>query len=96
MKEKLKKCKTCDKEIARKAAVCPHCGAKNRKLFFKRWCFWLPVCLILLALIQYFIFGIDQDSKNSHLSLRENDSSVAETTEVWRKPKPGQQNLPEQ
>ena len=33
MKEKLKKCKTCDQEIAKEAEVCPHCGAKNKKPF---------------------------------------------------------------
>ena len=37
-KEKLKKCETCGQEIAKSCKVCPNCGAKNKKPFYKKWC----------------------------------------------------------
>lgn len=32
MSEKMHECKTCKQQIARSAKVCPHCGAKNKKV----------------------------------------------------------------
>lgn len=32
MSEKMYECKTCKQQIARSAKVCPHCGAKNKKV----------------------------------------------------------------
>ena len=55
MKKKMKKCKTCGQEIARKAKICPHCGAKNKKPFYKRVFFWL-ILLILTAAVA--IYGL--------------------------------------
>ena len=48
MSEKITTCKTCGAEIASNAAVCPKCGAKNKKPFYKRWWFW---CLIVILII---------------------------------------------
>lgn len=45
--KKIINCKTCGEEIAAKAKVCPKCGAKNRRPFFKRW--WVWICIILLV-----------------------------------------------
>ena len=81
MKEKLQMCKICDQEIAKKAEVCPHCGAKNRKPFFKRWWFWL-LCLILTALVLYVIFGINQNRITLPLSQQEKDSTTVESTYI--------------
>ena len=36
MAEKMKKCKACGAEIASSAAVCPKCGAKNKKPIYKK------------------------------------------------------------
>ena len=49
MKEKLKVCKVCGKEMAANAKACPSCGAKNKKLVFKKWWFWLIVVVIVAA-----------------------------------------------
>lgn len=49
MKEKLKVCKVCGKEMATNAKACPSCGAKNKKPVFKKWWFWLIVVVIVAA-----------------------------------------------
>ena len=45
-KEKLKKCETCGQEIAKSCKVCPNCGAKNKKPFYKKW--WLRIFVNLI------------------------------------------------
>lgn len=47
--KKMIKCKTCSKEIASNAKVCPSCGSKNKKPFYKRTWVWVLVVLILLS-----------------------------------------------
>ena len=44
-------CKTCGKEMARSAKVCPSCGAKNKKPFFTRPWFIAIVALIIIGAI---------------------------------------------
>ena len=44
---KMKNCKACGEEIAKKAKKCPHCGAKNKKPFYKKLWFWLLVFIII-------------------------------------------------
>ena len=46
MKAKNVNCKVCGKEIAASAKTCPKCGAKNKKLFYKKW--WFSVLAIVL------------------------------------------------
>lgn len=48
-KEKLKKCETCGQEIAKSCKVCPNCGAKNKKPFYKKWWLWLIVVIVVVA-----------------------------------------------
>ena len=42
-------CKTCGKDIAANAKVCPACGAKNKKPLFKRWWFWVIVICVAIG-----------------------------------------------
>ncbi|MGG7143724.1 FxLYD domain-containing protein [Clostridium nigeriense] len=44
-------CKSCSKEIASSAKVCPGCGAKNKKPIYKRVWFIVIVLLILVGAI---------------------------------------------
>lgn len=49
MKErKLTICKSCGTKIAKNAKVCPHCGAKNKELIYKR--VWLIILIIIFLL----------------------------------------------
>ena len=51
MAKKMIECKTCGKEIAKSAKVCPGCGAKNKKPIFKKWWFWIVVFVVLISLV---------------------------------------------
>ena len=46
---KMVNCKSCGKEIASNAKICPGCGAKNKKPFYKAVWFWVIVVIIVLA-----------------------------------------------
>ena len=48
---KMTTCKTCGKEMARSAKVCPSCGAKTKKPFFTRPWFIAIVALIIIGAI---------------------------------------------
>lgn len=50
-KKNLVPCKACGAQIAANAKSCPHCGAKNKKPFYKKAGFWILVVIILLAVI---------------------------------------------
>ncbi len=65
-KKKLKTCSTCEKEIAKNAKVCPHCGGKVKKPFYKR------VWFIALAVI--VVIGIIAGTGN------ENESTTSQST----------------
>lgn len=47
---KMTTCKTCGKEMAKNAKVCPNCGAKNKKPIFSRPWFIAVVVIILIAI----------------------------------------------
>ncbi len=49
MSKKLIKCKSCGKEIASNAKVCPGCGAKNKKPIYKKIWFWILVIIVILG-----------------------------------------------
>ena len=49
MKEKLKTCPVCGKEMAAGAKACPSCGAKNKKPIYRRWWFGVLVVLVIAA-----------------------------------------------
>lgn len=48
---KMTTCKTCGKEMAKSAKVCPSCGAKNKKPFFTKPWFIAIVALIIIGTI---------------------------------------------
>ena len=49
MAAKLTNCKVCGAEMAKKAKICPKCGAKNKKPIYKRWWLWLIVVFIAIG-----------------------------------------------
>lgn len=44
---KIMKCSVCNEEIAASAKICPKCGAKNKKPFYKKWWVWAIVVVIV-------------------------------------------------
>lgn len=46
--DKMKECKSCGAEIAQSAKTCPHCGAKNKKPFYKAVWFWVVIIIVLI------------------------------------------------
>lgn len=74
---KLVACKTCGKEIARSAAACPHCGARQGMGGFRRfinWVFGISFLLIFLG-----IFFNSGKGGNGAASLPACDSSTAQS-----------------
>lgn len=47
---KIIKCKVCNEEMATNAKVCPKCGAKNKKPFYKKWWVWVIAIIVLISL----------------------------------------------
>ena len=44
---KIIKCSVCNEDIAASAKICPKCGAKNKKPFYKKWWVWAIVVVIV-------------------------------------------------
>jgi len=76
---KLVKCKTCGAEIAKNAKVCPGCGAKNKKPFYKKWWFWVVVVIVCIALASG---GSDEST--------DTDKKIGEVTSNTKTPEPTQ------
>ncbi len=80
---KLVKCKSCDAEIAKTAKTCPHCGAKNKKPFYKRWWFWLIAIVLLLSMIPAGGEDTSNDNQDStnQIQQRQTNGTTSEKTE---------------
>jgi len=74
MGSKMIVCKACEKEIAKSAKVCPHCGAKNKRPIFTKWWFWVVVVLFI-----GIVAGSGNDSQEIVDSTGKN--TVANSTE---------------
>ena len=48
-KSKMITCRHCGAQIAAGAKICPHCGGKNKKPFYKRVWFWILILLVLIG-----------------------------------------------
>lgn len=56
------KCATCNEEIAKNAKVCPKCGAKVKKPFYKKAWFWIIIVLVLMVAVNS---GKDNDEAST-------------------------------
>lgn len=61
-KSPMKLCGTCGREIARKAKVCPYCGAKNKKPVYKRAWFIVLTAAVAVFIIAAVVSGMDSDA----------------------------------
>ena len=82
-KKKLINCKSCNHEIAKSAKVCPNCGAKNKKPFFKRVWFWILVIFVLAGLAGGSDDETKENDKKSEIKIEDSSSVIEkETAEV--------------
>lgn len=65
---KMKNCKSCGKEIASNAKVCPNCGVKNKKPFYKTVWFWVVVVIVVIAIAG----GENEGSSNEETKFEKN------------------------
>lgn len=75
-KPKMVLCRNCNTPIAKNAKICPSCGAKNKKPFFRRWWFFLFIMILILG-------GIGSVSRNKKEKFDWNEVELCE-----RLPKP--------
>lgn len=72
-KGKTVECKTCGKQIAKSAAVCPYCGAKQKKPIYKRAWFIL-LCVLIVAVAAIKIIGVV--NSGSPATIKTNDGNT--------------------
>ena len=72
---KMKICKNCNNAMPANMKICPACGAKNKKPFYKRWWFIFIVIIVLLGII-----GSIGDNKKSDDADKQIDKT---TTYTW-------------
>lgn len=76
---KLVKCNDCGKEVSSSAKVCPSCGAKIKKQFYKKVWFWILVIIVILGAVAS-AGNNESDGRTSHNSSKED--KIIEYTKV--------------
>jgi len=80
MSKKTKICKNCNAEIDSKAVLCPSCGVKVKKPFYKKWWFIIFAAIIVIAVISSS--GGNNNTSNSDDSVtKQSDKKEIEYTE---------------
>jgi hypothetical protein len=74
----LKKCTVCNKDIAKNANSCPHCGAKIKKPFYKRGWFIIVALIIVIAAIASN--GSNNENTTSNNTVQTNGTVSTETS----------------
>lgn len=60
--------------MAKSAKRCPKCGAKNKKLIYKRWWFW---CIVICVMI----FALENGKETNSVMSNNLDASIDQTQE---------------
>lgn len=94
MKKRLLNCKTCEREISSKAKVCPGCGAKNKKTFYKRPWFLMVAFLIILI----GIGNINDNSDNIQLisEFKQETTQDDSTVSIKNKESKKEEDIPKE
>ena len=79
MNAKMTNCKVCGAEIAKNAKLCPSCGAKNKKPFYKKWWLW---ALIVVLVLSFGNSGNDTNSSTTTASDTSNPSQSVSTAKT--------------
>lgn len=70
------KCKNCGQEISTKAIVCPNCGVKNKKPFYKRWWFITLAVILVIGIFSSMSNGDKQATKEQGNEQQTNQEIV--------------------
>lgn len=79
--ENMVACKSCSKQIAKKAKACPFCGAKNQKPIYKRVWFWVLIAIVLMFLI-IGLKSCGNDTTSSEKNYTVSDSETSKSYDV--------------
>lgn len=78
-------CKTCKKEVARTAPVCPHCGVKHPGLLPKDYVFGVGGLAVLLLVGYFFFFKDDADDGGTDSPIYSAVSTSEPTSDEMRR-----------
>ena len=73
---KTKNCLSCNAEIKKSDKVCPNCGAKNKKPFYKKWWFY-----IIVFIFAFLMFGKTVSEEEEKAAKTANNSSLSSVSE---------------
>lgn len=76
---KMTTCRTCDKEMAKAAKVCPNCGAKNKKPFFTKPWF---IAIVVVFIIGAVASGGKSGSTNTNKVANKANSDASEVKDT--------------
>ena len=76
---KMTTCKTCGKEMAKAAKVCPNCGAKNKKPFFTKPWF---IAIVVIFIIGAIASGGKSGSTNTNKVANKANSDASEVKDT--------------
>ncbi len=76
MAEKITKCTSCGKEIAKSAKTCPSCGAKQKKPIYKKVWFWAIIIILLIIIIP------SSSGENKSTNKKETNQDKTNATET--------------
>lgn len=76
---KMTTCRTCGKEMAKAAKVCPNCGAKNKKPFFTKPWF---IAIVVIFIIGAIASGGKSGSTNTNKVANKANSDASEVKDT--------------
>ena len=75
-------CKVCGAEIAQSAKACPHCGATNKKPFYRRtWVILVLVLIIVMGIIMCVLVSNSATRESSRYDSEQQPTSARRTSE---------------
>lgn len=77
----MKFCKNCNMQIADKAIICPHCGIKIKKPFYKTFWFWT---IIIIIIIFISLIGSNENKNENDINndVIGNNTSIETSNEI--------------
>lgn len=73
-------CRNCNTPMPENAVICPSCGARNKKPFYKKWWFILLAIILIFSLIRSI--GGDSDKPDSTPEVKVEAPVVTEPTQA--------------